>query len=213
MGIGREIQRGRKATDVVPNMAEVAANSMEEPNSLHRECVEQTIGAIESKKFDSFFSFLKMSLCPNCGNHVPRHDQTKCHQCQTTLSVPPPLRLLKCLTRLSLHFQRNFESPQSTEFDLFIRYLVSLHSKLFRRQETPTDRERRNVIETMKKLQHFQVVNGLGSIIMTDPSKITYEVDAELPEEKSSLSRKVLTDFRDTLQVVADWMAKTRTLS
>jgi rubrerythrin len=213
MGIGREIHFGHKATDVVPNMAEVASDLMRDETSLHRQWVNSTIEAIENNNSNTFFSFLEASRCLSCGRHNARHDANYCSNCHSPLSVPPPLRLLKGLTRLSIHLQQNFEAPQSTDFDMFIRFLVSLQSKLFRMQETPTDRERTHVINSMKTLQKFDLVNGLGTIRMADPSNISYEFPVGLPDEKNSTAKSVLTDLAEVLQFVASWMLKTRTLS
>jgi hypothetical protein len=112
-----------------------------------------------------------------------------------------------------MHFQHNFEAPKSTEFDLFIRYLISLQSKLYRTQEAPSDRERIDVIESMTKLEKFDIVNQLGQIVISDPNKIYFHPNESLSESQKSTAQIVLTDFTRTFQFLADWMLKTKALS
>ncbi len=213
MGIGRQIHAGRKATEVVTNLAEVAAELMADPNSAYRKYIEDAVEVAANKKADSYFSYFEASICHNCGERVPRQDTKHCPNCKTALRIPPPLRLLNCLSRVSIHFQHNFDTPQSNEFDLFIRFLVSLQSKLFRMQDTPSDRERSQVLDLMSKLAKFEVVNGLGSILIADPKSVVYQLNLELPEDSKSTANTILTDFTQALQFLADWMFKTKALS
>ena len=118
-----------------------------------------------------------------------------------------------CLTRTLEHFQHNFDAPKSNEFDLFIRFLVSLQSKVYRAQETPFHLERARVLDLMAKLARFELANGIGEIMMTDPQNITSQLHNGLPEERKLLAVTVLADFKNTLQFLADWMSRTKGLS
>jgi hypothetical protein len=96
---------------------------------------------------------------------------------------------------------------------LFIRYLVSLQSKVYRTQETPSDPERTFVLNLITKLARFEAPNGLGNINMTNPNNITYQLPDDLPETKQSLANTVLGEFRDVLQFLANWMSRAKAFS
>ena len=211
--IGRGMRRGRKAVEVVPDLAEVAAKHMADSQSEYRRDIETVFQIAQKKKFDDYFCYLEVSNCRSCGTPNYREDAKHCSKCKTPLRLPPPLRLLNCLTRLSMHFQYNFEGPKSTEFNLFIRYLVSLQSKLYRTQDTPSDRDRALVLKSISELARFDVVNGLGVIVMTDPQNITYRLHEGLSAEKAASGQVGLADFRNTLQFLADWMSRGKALS
>jgi len=212
-GIGRQIHAGRKATEVVVNIADVAANLVADPESWYRPYVQDIMDTAEKKSADDFFCYSESSKCHNCGSDVARQDASQCGNCRATIRAPPPLRLLKCLTRLSIHFQHNFESPRSKEYDLFIRFLISLQSKLFRMQETPSDRERAQVLTLMIKLEKFEVANGAGTIAIGNPKNVSYEMKDALAEDKKVIANTVLADFADAFQFLANWMSRTKSLS
>jgi len=96
---------------------------------------------------------------------------------------------------------------------VFIRYIISLQSKLYRQQETPSNNERAKVLELMTKIGKFWTNKEYGYINMADPQSITYELSNKLPEQLKEQEVTALTDFRDTLQFLANWMRRTKTLS
>jgi ribosomal protein L40E len=213
LAIGREIMAGRKVTDVVPNLAQVAAEEMADPKSMFREEVESIAKITQGKQFDNYYYWHEAAVCESCGTYNPRQDAKTCRNCNTSLRLSPPLRLLMCLTRTLEHFQRNFDAPKSNESDLFIRYLVSLQSKLVRTQETPSPDERARLLELMTKLSGFELANGIGEIVMVDPKKISSRLHDGLSEERKPLAIAILADFKDTLQFLADWVSRTKGLS
>jgi ribosomal protein L40E len=212
MRIGREIILGRTAIEAVPNLPEAAAAIMADPR-YRRDLEEVHQISQRMKVFETYFFWHEATICKTCGARNFDEKAKECLNCKGPLHLPPPLRLLMCLTRLSLHFQLNFEAPKSTEFDLFIRYLVLLQSKVYRTQETPSDLERTFVLNLITKLARFEVANGLGNIIMTDSNNITYQLPDDLPETKQSLANTVLSEFRDVLQFIANWMSRAKALS
>jgi rubrerythrin len=211
LDIGRQIHAGRKPTEIVINLADAAAEDIADPQSWYRGYVEDVIERVKSG-YETYLCYIEVSMCKNCGTHVHRQDASQCPKCNAPVQMPPPLRLLNCLTRLSLHFQHNFHAPKSSEFELFIRYPISLQSKLYRLQETPSDRERAQVLTMMSKLGRFDVVNDLGAIDMTNPKTIAVLLHKDLPETKKVLASTVLRDFRDALQFLADWMSRRKAL-
>ena len=164
-------------------------------------------------KFDTYFFWHDAAVCENCGTHNPRQDAKECQKCKGRLRLSPPLRLLMCLARTLDHFQGSFEAPKSKEFDLFIRFLVTLQSKLYRTQETPSHLERIQVLDLMSKLARFELSNGIAEIIMTNPQKISSHLRDGLPDEQKPHAITVLADFTNTLQFLADWMSRTKGLS
>ena len=216
LSIGRGIVAGRKATEVVVNLADVAAAYMADPQSLYRHDIEAVFKTSQNNLiFGNYFFWNEAEICKSCGTRNLNliQDAKECHQCKAPWRLPPPLRLLMCLTRLSIHFQHNFEAPKSNEFDLFIRYLVFLQSKLYRTQETPSGRERTYALDLMTKLARFEVVNSLGEIIMSDLNNISYQFGRDLSDAKRALAETVLNDFRNTLQFFADRMSRSKALS
>jgi ribosomal protein L37E len=213
LGIGRGIAGGRKATEVVTNLAEVAAEYMAKPESDFRKTVESMLHDAQQKQKDNYFSWHEAATCQRCGTFNFRQDVKECSKCGASLLLPPPLRLLICLSRLAIHFQHNFGGPHSNECDVFIRYIISLQSKLYRQQETPSNIERAKVLELMAKIGKFWTNKEYGYISMLDPQNITYELSSKLPEELKAQEVTALADFRDTLQFLANWMKRTKTLS
>jgi hypothetical protein len=212
MRIGREIILGRTAIEAVPNLPEAAAVIMADPR-YRRDLEEVHEISQRMKVVETYFFWHEATICKICGARNFDEKAKDCLHCKSPLHLPPPLRLLMCLTRLCLHFQLNFEAPKSTEFDLFIRYLVSLQSKVYRTQETPSDPERTFVLNLITKLARFEAPNGLGNINMTNPNNITYQLPDDLPETKQSLANTVLGEFRDVLQFLANWMSRAKAFS
>jgi hypothetical protein len=212
VGIGRQIQGGRKATEVVSNLTQSAEASM--ANQKYRSYVESALDEAKRKLADRFFYYLNVANCPNCGTSIPRHDPfvANCTKCHVKLRISPPMQLLNCLARTSIHFQHNFAGERTDEFDLFIRYLVALQSKLFTRQETPSSAERNRVLEFMGSLGKFRVVNNVGIVDMSNPRKLAVERSESYVGVDRSNDLLVLDDFKGTLQVLADWMFKTKAL-
>jgi hypothetical protein len=213
MRIGRGIVAGQKATEVVPNLAESAAASM--ANRDYKGYVEGALESARWKKADgNFFRYLNSFHCHNCTASVSRHNPfvTHCARCQTKLRIPPPLKLLNCLARVSIHFQQNCCGEPSEQFALFIRYLVSLQSKLFAKQETPSSPERGRVLELMAGLGTFRIINNFGAIDMSDPKNIVLHHGESGTDVDTADGRSIAEDFRDTLQFLADWMFRTKAL-
>lgn len=183
-------------------------------NQKYRSYVESALDEAKRKLADRFFYYLNVANCPNCGTSIPRHDPfvANCTKCHVKLRIPPPMQLLNCLARTSIHFQHNFAGERTDEFDLFIRYLVALQSKLFTRQETPSSAERNRVLEFMGSLGKFRVVNNVGIVDMSNPRKLAVERSESYVGVDRSNDLLVLDDFKGTLQVLADWMFKTKAL-
>jgi hypothetical protein len=213
LAIGRQVASGRNAIEVVANLTESAKASMDHPS--YRRYAEDALEEAKGKKADRFFYYLHAFSCQNCGAKFARHDPfvTSCNHCQTKLRIPPPFRLLSCLSRVSVHFQNNFGGDQTQEADLFIRYLVSLQSKLFRNQETPNPAERGRLVELLTSMGTIKVVNNLGTLDVSDPRKViaSYGInDADADNRARGIA--AVDDFRNTLQLLADWMFKTKAL-
>ena len=204
---------GRKATEVVPNLAEVAAKYMADPKSTYREEIESVFRGAQQKQKDNYFCWREAATCERCRSFNFRQDANECSKCGALLHIPPPLRLLICLSRLAIHFQQNFGGPESDDCDVFIRYIISMQSKLYRQQETPSNSERAKVLELMAKIGKFWTSKEYGYISMVDPQNITYELSSRLPAELKAQELAALTDFRDTLQFLANWMKRTKSLS
>ena len=213
LGVGRGIAGGRKATEVVTNLAEVAAEYMADPQSAYRKEVESVLLGMQQKLKDNYFFWHHAAICEHCNTLNYRQDVKECSKCRASLYLPPPLRLQICLSRLAIHFQHNFGSPESDECDVFIRYIIYLQSKLYRQQETPSNNERAKVLELMTKIGKFWTNKEYGYFSMVDPQNITYELSSKLPEELKAQEVTALADFRDTLQFLANWMKRTKTLS
>ena len=213
LGIGRGIAGGRKATEVVTNLAEVAAEYMADPQSAYRKEVESVLRNTQQKLKDNYFFWHHAAICEDCNTFNYRQDVKECRKCRASLHLPPPLRFQICLYRLAIHFQQNFGGPESNDCDVFIRYIIYLQSKLYRQQETPSNIERAKVLELMTKIGKFWTNKEYGYISMVDPQNITYELSSKLPEELKAQEVTALADFRDTLQFLANWMKRTKTLS
>jgi hypothetical protein len=213
LGIGRGIVAGRKATEVVINLAEIAAEYVADSKSACRKEIELILRDAQQKQKDSYFCWREVATCERCRTFNFRQDVKECTKCGALLHIPPPLRLLICLSRLAIHFQHNFGGPESNECDVFVRYIISLQSKLYRQQETPSNNERAKVLEQMIKIGKLWTNKEFGYIRMVDPQNITYELSSKLPEELKAQEVTALTDFRDTLQFLANWMKRMKTLS
>jgi hypothetical protein len=69
------------------------------------------------------------------------------------------------------------------------------------------------VLELMTKIGKLWTNEEYGFISTVDPQNITYELSSKAPEELKAKEVACLTDFRDTLQFLANWMKRTKTLS
>jgi hypothetical protein len=87
LGIGREIDAGRKATEVVSNLTDSAAASMANPQ--YRRYIANAMDSAKQQQADAFFYYLHGPACHNCGTRAPHHNPfvTNCSHCQANLRI------------------------------------------------------------------------------------------------------------------------------
>jgi ribosomal protein L37E len=93
LGIGRGIAVGRKATDVVINLAESAAEHMANPRADFGKGVESVLNDAEQKQKDNYFSWHQAATCERCGTFNFLYDVRECSECGDPLQLPPPFEI------------------------------------------------------------------------------------------------------------------------
>ncbi|MHB8564111.1 MAG: tetratricopeptide repeat protein [Acidiferrobacteraceae bacterium] len=218
VGIGRAIMLGREITDVVPNISDVAEQHIKDPASFDYRLVNQNMALIDQKRHDSHYAWPSATTCAHCGQQSPMNWWlTACDKCGKNLTWSPPLRLMSALTRLVIHIQQNYKSPsdhdpQSTEYHMFLCYLVMLQSKLYRLQDTPSEEERTQFIERLSAVHEFVSTGRLWAVEVAKPSAITkrpLETD-ETETQQNDLG--VVEDFVSCLRYVVGWMKRRKAL-
>lgn len=216
--IGRGLHAGRPLANIIPNLEEIVADDLSDGDTGLRDQACGAMAAATEKSFDNYFSWRDAAACSSCGLTFHRYDAVTCRRCGTALKLPPPLRLFLCLGRLLIHFEHNIllrtpDCPkQPTEVELFAIFLCSLHSKLYRTQETPTDRERSMVLTFMESIGNIWTENRFGLVDCATPGHIVARFRLGATEVEKQHIESTIVDLRDTLIYLADWMAKTKAL-
>ena len=179
----------------------------------------------KDKQNDVYFSWRSVASCPVCQMLAQPWD-LKCSKCNSKLRLPPPLRLLLCFERLSTHIIYNVSineggvhelvngelARKRTKEEYFIHYLVSLHSKLCRTQETPSDRERKRVLDFFHEIGELRITNRIGKVNLRTPYNISFEVSPGLAAAESEQATVIAADLCRTLTYMAEWMTRSKAL-
>jgi len=216
--IGRGLHTGRPLATIIPNLEETVADDLSDGDTRLRDQASGALAAATEKSIDNYFSWRDAASCSSCGLTFHRYDAITCRKCGTALRLPPPLRLFLCLGRLLIHLEHNIllrtpDSPrQPTEMELFAMFLCSLHSKLYRTQETPTDRERSMVLTFMESIGNIWTENRFGLVDCAAPGHIVARFRPGATDAEKQHIESTIVDLRDALIYLANWMAKTKAL-
>jgi hypothetical protein len=96
--------------------------------------------------------------------------------------------------------------------ELFAMFLCSLHSKLYRTQQTPTDRERSMVLTFMESIGNIWTENRFGLVDCAALGHIVARYRPGATDVEKQHIESTIVDLRDALIYLVDWMAKTRAL-
>lgn len=155
--ISREIQKGRKPMDFIPELAD----EVSKPPEGHADAV---LSKLRRRAADDHLDFRSLEACPQCDAISNPSWVRECHACKTPLNRPELLELLICISHLLQHLVWNIRRDTSEAFSYFVILLVNLWGRTMRHQAGPTDAERKWVHRLLVEISPIWTENRGGLI-------------------------------------------------
>ena len=167
--ISREIQKGRKPMDFIPELAD----SVREAPDGHADAV---LSKLERFKADDHLDSRTIEACPHCDAVSNPSWMRECHACKAPLDRPELVELLICISHLLQHLIWNIHRETSEPFSDFVILLVNVWGRIIRHQTGPTEAERKWVHQLLVKINPIWTENRGGLIEVHSLSHIRGKV-------------------------------------
>lgn len=148
--LSREIASGRTAEDVVPDLKKSAAAYLN--GDQQARAVRGVLSLLRENSQKTRRSINEVLGCPACGARMPFSGALHCGQCGEEIRWPKFLRSLACLDNLLWLWESRVEPDRSEEFAEFVCVLVLMMNDLLRKQEVPSEKNRRYALELLQKI-------------------------------------------------------------
>jgi uncharacterized protein with PIN domain len=160
--LSREISKGRRADDVVPNLRKDGQTYLTKANHA----VEQVFSLLRQNEHKNHRSLKTVRECANCGGRVLFSGAEECEECRARVNWPDAVRALACMDNLLWLLEQRVEVSSSREFSDFVCVLVSMTNNLLRKQEPPSDRYRKYILNLLASMTVISDMNN-GAVIET----------------------------------------------
>jgi len=201
--LSREMAKNRTAADVVPNLMNDGKKYIR--NTKQRETVEQIFTLLKQNEDKNRRDMNVVHECPCCGEWVLASLAEECNSCGEILEWSDFVRTLACIDNLLWLFEQRIELLPSEDFSEFVCLLVVMADNMLRKQETPTDQQRKYALELLSQMAAISDLNK-GAIIKTgDPQKLEiYLIKDNMREDSETFGRFMYLE----LQAFIDKMIK-----
>ncbi|MGE0556759.1 MAG: hypothetical protein AB7E73_14010 [Burkholderiales bacterium] len=183
--LSREMEKGRPANDVVPNLAQDARTYV--ASGERKEAVTKVLSLLNENKRKHHRSLPQVRACNNCGHRILLSSAEKCDKCDSTTDWPDAVRTLVCMDNLLWLFEQRAEPAATESLSELVCVLVSMTNNLLRKQETPQSDVRRYALDLLGKAGAIADL-GKGAIIETkNPQQLKiYLVKDSMREDSES---------------------------
>ena len=185
LAFAREINNGRDARDVVPNLVSDGKTCLADPKQ--KQGVEKIFSLLRENEHKNHRSLSMVRECGNCGHRIFFSGAEECEECQEPVNWPDAIRTLACMDNLLWLFEVRVEPSSSDAFSDFVCLLVGMTNNLLRKQEAPLPFERQYSLKLLAEMGGISDLNQ-GAVIETkDPNELKiYLVKANMREDSES---------------------------
>ena len=163
LNASREIQRGRKPNDFMPQLHEMIPR-IDDGGAV--------LSKLEQSKADDHLDFRLLEACHQCGTAPRQSWAHKCLKCGEPLNRPDLVELAICIDRAIQHFVWNIRRDSSESFSDFVTLLVNVKSKIIRDQTGPTESQRKWARKLLVGISPIYTDNGGGVIEVKSEEEI-----------------------------------------
>ncbi len=166
--IAREMENGRTADDVVPNLLSDGKTYLSVPKQ--KQAVEQIFSMLRQNEHKNHRSLSMVRECSNCGNRILFSGSEECEKCGEQVNWPDAIRTLACMDNLLWLLEQRVEVSSTDAFSDFVCVLVAMTNNLLRKQEVPSIRDRQYNLQLLTEMGAVCDLNK-GAVIDTKNPK------------------------------------------
>jgi hypothetical protein len=166
--LAREMQNGRTAGDVAPNLLNDGKAYLSVPKQ--KQVVEHVFTMLRQNEHKNHRSLSMIRECSDCGSRILFSDAEKCAKCGEPVNWPDAVRTLACMDNLLWLLEQRVEVSSSDPFSDFVCVLVAMTNNLLRKQEVPSIRERQYSLQLLTDMGAVCDLNK-GAVIDTKNPK------------------------------------------
>lgn len=168
--LAREMENGRTAGDVVPNLLNDGKTYLSVPKQKQE--VQQIFCLLRQNEHKNHRSLRMVRECPGCGNRILFSGAAECEKCGEPVNWPDAIRTLACLDNLLWLFEQRVEVSSIDAFSEFVCVLVAMTNNLLRKQEAPSIRDRQYSLQLLTDLGAICDLNKGAFINTKDPKDL-----------------------------------------
>jgi len=166
--VTREMTKGRKVDDIIPNLKAMAKEAL--ADSEERQLIEKMFKMLQKDKDKYRGTLSAIRKCLNCGERILLSGHEECQKCETPTNWPDAIKALVCFDNLLFIFETRITIQNTPEFSEFVSVVVRMAHNLFRKQETPSKEHRMYALELLKKIKQMSDVNRGCITDLKDPT-------------------------------------------
>lgn len=166
--LAREMENGRTADDVVPNLLNDGKTYLSVPKQ--KQVVEQVFSMLRQNEHKNHRSLSMVRECSGCGNRILFSGAEECEKCGEPVNWPDAIRTLACMDNLLWLLEQRVEVSSTDAFSDFVCVLVAMTNNLLRKQEVPSNRDRQYSLQLLTDMGAVCDLNK-GAIIDTKNPK------------------------------------------
>lgn len=166
--LAREMENGRAADDVVPNLLNDGKTYLSVPKQ--KQVVEQVFSMLRQNEHKNHRSLSMVRECSGCGNRILFSGAEECEKCGGSVNWPDAIRTLACMDNLLWLLEQRVEVSSTDAFSDFVCVLVAMTNSLLRKQEVPSIRDRQYSLQLLTDMGAVCDLNK-GAVIDTKNPK------------------------------------------
>jgi ribosomal protein S27AE len=168
--LAREVTNGRSPSEVVTYLDDQAMEFYRRPESDTN--LKLMFNLLQQNANKNIRNMQMVRECPNCGDRILLSHEEKCGSCGLSIGWPESIKLLVCMDNLMWLFEQKADISNSSEFSEFVCLVELMTDKLLRKQEAPSQNQRKLALRLMHEMKSFTISNRGAAIETTNPEKL-----------------------------------------
>lgn len=183
--LAREMENGRTADDVVPNLLNDGKTYLSVPKQ--KQVVEQVFSMLRQNEHKSHRRLSMVRECSGCGNKILFSGAEECEKCRGPVNWPDAIRTLACMDNLLWLLEQRVEVSSTDAFSDFVCVLVAMTNNLMRKQEVPSIHDRQYSLQLLTDMGAVCDLNKGAVIDTKNPKDIKiYLIKDSMREDSES---------------------------
>lgn len=181
--IAREVNGGRSAWEIIPNLESQAASYLQQNEAS----VSKLFSLLEQNRSKNERNLELLRECSDCGRRLFVSSSEECDDCGARVTWSRMVRMIICIDNLLWVIENRLELPSTPEFSDFVCLLVFLRNKLLFKQEMPSTSEASYLRQLLVKLKSLSDLGGGAVVTTSDAENITMYLvkDRAQPDSQS----------------------------